>query len=40
VHGPNARIQPQLDSVGQLLIEQAEAISGLLLPRSREEGAA
>jgi IclR family transcriptional regulator, acetate operon repressor len=39
-HGPSARMHSQLDSVGQILIEQAEAISGLLADRSRKEGAA
>ena len=40
VHGPSARMSGQLDQVGRLLAERAEAISALLLRRTRKEGAA
>ena len=40
VHGPSARMSRQLDQVGQLLAERAEAMSALLLRRTRKEGAA
>jgi IclR family transcriptional regulator, acetate operon repressor len=39
-HGPSARMHSQLEPVGHLLIEQAEAISGLLAHPSRKESAA
>ena len=39
-HGPSARMSPQLDQVGQLLVDSAEKISALLLRRTRKEGAA
>lgn len=38
-HGPSARMRPQLEAVGQLLIEHAGRTSELLIRRSRMEGA-
>lgn len=40
VSGPSARLGTDLDDIGQLLIEQAGAISRLLRPRLRKKGVA
>ncbi len=40
ISGPTARLKSRVGQVGRLLVEQADAVSGLLSRRTRTEGAA